>query len=52
MLTDWISIQEIIVIESILADIEIVNTVQTTFIDSKDTILEKNVLNNYYTLYT
>ena len=31
-----------------MADIEIVNTVQTIFIDSTDTILDMNVLNNHY----
>ena len=45
---DSINIQEIVDIERVLADIEIVNTVQTTFIDSADTILDMNVLNNYY----
>ena len=31
----------------VLADIEIVNTVQTTFIHSTDTILGINALNNH-----
>ena len=45
---DSINIQEIVDIERVLADIEIVNTVETKFIDSTDTILYMNVLNNYY----
>ena len=45
---DSINIQEIVDVERVLADIEIVNKVQTTFIDSTDTILDMNVLNNYY----
>ena len=35
-------------IERVIAGIEIVNTVQTTFIDSQDSTLDINVLNNYY----
>ena len=45
---DSINIQEIVDVERVLADIEIVNTVKTTFIDSTDTILDMNVLSNYY----
>ena len=43
-----INIQEIVDIERVLADIGIVNTVQTTFIDSTDTILDISLLNNHY----
>ena len=39
---------EIVDIEGVIADIEIVNTEQTTFIYSTDTTLDMNVLNNYY----
>ena len=45
---DSINIQEIVVIERVLADIEIANKVQTIFIDSTYTILNMNVLNNYF----
>ena len=45
---DSINIREIVDIERVLADIEIVNTVQTTFIDSTDKILDMNVLSNCY----
>ena len=43
-----INIQGIVDIERVLADIEIVNTVQTTFIDSTDTILDISLLKNHY----
>ena len=45
---DSINIQDIVDIEKVLAGIKIVNTVQTTFIDSTDTILVINLLNNHY----
>ena len=34
--------------DRVLADIEIVKTVETTFIDSRDRILDMNVLKTYY----
>ena len=46
--SDSINIQEIVDIEKVLAVIKIVNTVQTTFIDSTDTILVINLLNNHF----
>ena len=44
---DSINNQEIVDIERVLADIEIVKTVETAFIDSRDRILDMNLLNNY-----
>ena len=46
---DSINVQEIVDIERVLADIEIVNAVQTTFIDSTDATLDRTVLPNYCT---
>ena len=42
--SDSIGILEIVDIERVLADIETANTVQTTFMDSTDTILDINML--------
>ena len=44
---DSINNPEIVDIERVLADIEIVKTVETAFIDSRDSILDMNLLNNY-----
>ena len=42
--SDSIGILEIVDIERVLADIETANTVQITFMDSTDTILDINML--------